>query len=447
MIDINNLQNCIQDVRKSVLDEDPGPKDPTDYNQLRGRLEASREKLPPLYRKNVFEPFVSGLNAISQQEFVRILLYQKLLAGIMFDISHAILQNGERYSEKATDAFQEVVSDLYDGFLSAEDRKGVKPPDQSAIPPLVKWGNPSDGPYTWPVDATKEAFNVETGIVNLPPSNARCGLLAWSVVGHETAGHDILHADTGLREEMAKAVRTALEDQQLEDVLPEYWSSRIDETASDVLGILNMGPAAGIGLIGFLRGLLGAYTGSPKLRNEGPGGDPHPADILRGYLAASTVGLLSFSDASKWAKIIQEETDNDLSNIRLEGVDVNAEDAKKSAKIVASTIVKTKMNALENTPLIRIQNWRNRDEKIVKTLRSLITTAGQLPQGFAKGTYAAHVVSAAVMESISGDADIPLTFDRMLGMLKTMHDGNPSWGPLYIVHGGDMVRRLAYQGL
>jgi exonuclease I len=41
----------------------------------------------------------------------------------MLDIAHSILQNGEGFNEKATDSFQEVRSDLYDGFLSAEDRK------------------------------------------------------------------------------------------------------------------------------------------------------------------------------------------------------------------------------------------------------------------------------------------------------------------------------------
>lgn len=444
MIDISNLQNCIQDVRKAALDGDTGPKDPTDYHELLGRLEASRKKLPPLYRKTIFEPFVSELNTINQQEYTNLLLYQKLVSGILLDIAHSIIQHGEGYNETATCSFQEVVSDLYDGFLSKEDRKGVKPPDKGAIPPLVKWGNPGDGPYTWPVDMTNDAFKVGAAIVSLPPSNSRCGLLAWSALGHETTGHDVLHADTGLREEMAKAVLTALQDQQLADVLPRYWSYRIDETASDVLGILNMGPAAGIGLIGFFRGLNAAFDNDPKLRNDGPGGDPHPADILRGYLAASTVKLLSFKDANNWAKIIEAETDKDLSTIRLQGDEVSEEDAKKSAQIVASTIVNENMESLENTPLGRIQNWRNTDERTVNKLRSLMTTASQVPRNFAKGTYAAHVVAAAVMEAISKNADIPLIFGRMQSMLKTMHDGNPSWGPLYVKHGGDLSKHRAY---
>jgi hypothetical protein len=108
----------------------------------------------------------------------------------------------------------------------------------------VKWGNPDFGPYTWPVDATS-VFGARAAVVNLPPSNARKGLLAWAALGHETGGHDILHADTGLQDELAAAIRQGLAD--LGDDMVEYWSSRIGEAAADVLGILNMGPAAAIG--------------------------------------------------------------------------------------------------------------------------------------------------------------------------------------------------------
>jgi hypothetical protein len=444
--DISNLKNCVDDVKRSALDSDAGPEDPTNYNQLRGRLEACRGKLPPLYRDEVFNPYVSEVNELGQAGFTDILLQdpqREGAAGLMLDIAQAILQNGEGYNEKATDAFQEVVSDLYDGFLSAEDRRGVKEPDKGIIPPLVKWGNPDSGPYTWPVDAT-ESFGVHAGIVNLPPANARHGVLAWAALGHETGGHDILGADTGLREELSQSVRTALQAQKIGSGLPEYWASRIDETASDVLGILNMGPAAGIGIIGYFRGLNAAFGGKPKLRNDGPEDDPHPADIVRGYLAASTVSLLSFSSAGEWAKVIVSETDKDLSKIRLEGKVVNADIAKQSAKLVASTLVKAKMESLENHALGEIQDWRNHDERIARQMSSILTTAVQTPSRLASGIYAAHAVAAAVMAALSKDADIQLIFDRLLDVLKTMHNANPSWGPLYVVHPGDLVARTAY---
>lgn len=71
-------------------------------------------------------------------------------AGVMLDIAHSILQNGEGFESVATDAFEEVVSDLYDGFLGAAERSGLKLPDNTKLAPLVKWGNPDFGPCTWP---------------------------------------------------------------------------------------------------------------------------------------------------------------------------------------------------------------------------------------------------------------------------------------------------------
>jgi hypothetical protein len=443
---IGNLKNCIEDVKRAALENDLGPEDPTNYNQLRGRLEASRNKFPPIYRDAVSQPYISKLNEIGETGFTSILIRDPTregLAGLMLDIAHAIVQNGEEYNAISTDSFQEVVSDLYDGFLSAEDRRGINPPDKGVIPPLVKWGNPDFGPYTWPVDATA-SFDVKAGIVNLPPSNARSGLLAWAALGHETAGHDILHADTGTHEALSSAVQTGLEDQKLKDGLPEYWSSRIDETASDVLGILNMGPTAGLGIVGYFRGLNVAFGGEPKLRNEGGAGDPHPADILRGYLAAYTVSLLSFEGAADWAQVIESETNKDLSTILLEDNKVSPEIAKKSAKIVASTIFGAKLPSLENHAFGEIQNWRDLDEGIVKDLIPILTTASQLPTRLVGGIYAAHVVAAAVEAAISKDADISSIFSRMLSILKTMHDANPSWGPLFIRHPGNTARHLAY---
>lgn len=444
--DISNLQKCIEDVKEAALDSDSGPADPTDYNKLLRRLKACQQTLPPLYCKAVFNPYIKNLEKIGKEEFDKILALdprKERLAGLILDIAHAILQNGEGYNKKATDAFQEVVCDLIDGFLSAEDRKNVKLPDKSIIAPLVKWGNPLYGPYTWTIEATS-ILEVETAIVSLPPANAKYGLLAWAALAHETVGHDILHADTGLLTELKHTVWNALTEQNIGSGLPEYWASRIDETASDVLGILNIGPAAGIGLIGYFRGLNYAFTGKPTLRNIGPQNDSHPADIIRGYLAASAVRLLNFKGAKEWAQIIEDETNKDLSIIRLAGAVVSVEDARQSARIVASTIMRTKLKSLENHELDQIQNWYDEDENIVNQLRSYLSTTTPLPIAYASGVYAAHVVAAAVVEATSKDADISFIFGRMLEILKTMHDANPTWANFYIEHPGDIVAHKVY---
>ena len=111
---------------------------------------------------------------------------------------------------------------------------------------------------------------------------------------------------------------------------------------------------------------------------------------------------------------------------------------------MAETIVRNKCASLENHALGDIQGWRNTDESIVSQLRSVLTTATELPETFAEGIYAAHAVAAAVTGAVAQGGDIPLLFDRMLAVLKAMHDGNDSWGPLFVAHPGDIAKHVAY---
>jgi hypothetical protein len=200
-----------------------------------------------------------------------------------------------------------------------------------------------------------------------------------------------------------------------------------------------MGPAAAVGLIGYFRALNGAYGGEEVLRNVGPEEDPHPADIVRGYLGAETVRLLSFGAAKDWADLLVAETDRDLGKIRLGSLGVSAAVAKLSAQVVAKTIVRQKLESLERHALGEIQDWRDGDEAIVRSLREELTAAKPMPTKHATGVYAAHVVAAAVYEGVSTKANVPRLMKRMLAALKAMHDANPSWGPLYVVHPGDVV--------
>jgi hypothetical protein len=446
--ELGGLAACIEDARRAALDADRGPAEPNQFHPLRGRIEAVRTKLPPLYRDAVVEPFARELDRIGDSGFTRVLTQdpsREGSAGLLLDCAQAILQQGEGYAAEATDAFQEVVSDLYDGFLSAEDRRGVKPPDLGTIAPLVKWGNPDFGPYTWPVDATK-SLRLKAGVVNLPPANRNGAILAWAALGHEAAGHDILHADKGLQAELTDALRDKVGKLSgtLAHDLADYWADRIDETASDVLGILNMGPAAAIGLVGYFRGLNAAWGSGPSLRNDGPEDDPHPADIVRGMLAAETVRLLSFSAAKAWGDAIDAEVAKDTKSISLGGQVVPAELARQSARAVADTLVNYKAKALERHALGSIQNWRNTDETKVARVGAALRSGSAVPSALLTGTYAAHVVSAAVVESLADGSRTASLFQRAVAALKAMHDGNPSWGPLFVAHPGDITRDVLY---
>lgn len=444
---LTGLQACIDDVIAAARDNTPGPEEPNNYQQLLGRLETAKLDLPPAYRERVAEPYLTELRRIGQAGFNQVMardLKRESNAGLMFDIAQAILQNGENFQHDATDAFQEVLSDLYDGFLSADVRTKLKLPTRTVLAPLVKWGNPSSGPYTWPLSAAGPTFNVQSAVVSLPPSNAAKGIFAWAALPHET-GHDIMGADAGLQEEIAQAVYTALTAAKVGSGLASYWSERIDETAADVMGILNSGPAAGMGLVVYFRGLNGDWHNSPRLRNDGPADDPHPADALRGLLAAATVRLLSFDGAASWGDIIESETRKDIQQITVAGTPVTLARARQSCEIVASIIAATRMKKLNNYTLLTLQNWRNEDEAIAQELGKALVNQTPIDASRAKGVYAAHVVAGATLAALSGAEQPSTLFPRMVAVLKTMHDANAAWGPLFVAHPGDITRDFCIQ--
>jgi len=429
-LSLAGLPACVEDARMAALSEVNGPPDPTFFASLRQRLDLACAKLPPAYRQAVAEPLLRLLDGLGPGGFARILARDPQRQGdarLLLDVAQAVLQRGEGYQERATSAFQEVVSDLYDGFLSAEDRRGVKPPDHGVTPPLVRWGSSEAGPYTWPATAT-ESLGVNAAVVSLPAANALGGILAWPALAHETAGHDILAADDGLRDELARVVKDRLVAGKMTPAVASYWSERIDESAADVLGVLNMGPAAAVGLVGYFRALNGAWRGTSMLRSEGQEEDPHPADIARAYLAAETVRLLSFDGAARWADRLVAEADRDLGRITLGGTSVTAGVAKASAAVVARAIVQTRMASLEGHALGEIQNWRNRDEVIVAGLRRELRDGGTANAG--PGAFAAHAVAAGVYEAVAGTSTPAAVMKRMVAVLAGMHDRNPEWKSL-----------------
>jgi hypothetical protein len=428
-LSLAGLAVCVEDARAAAATSGNGPRDPQGFAALVARLEKAVPKLPPAYRAAVGDPLLRTLARLGERGYARVLSNDPERvgpAGLLLDVAQAVLQHAEGYEARATAAFQEVVGDLYEGFLSAEDRRGVKPPERGALPPLVRWGSAEDGPYTWPVTDTA-ALGVTAAIVSLPAANAAAGLLAWPALAHETAGHDVLEADEGLRDELARAVRDGVLRDRMAPAVADYWADRIDETAADVLGVLNMGPAAAVGLVGYFRAMNGAARGTPSLRNVGRADDPHPADIARAYLAAETVRLLSFDGASRWADRLVAEADRDLGKIWLGGTQVTAGVAKASAAAVARAIVRTRLGALEGHALGEIQGWGNRDEAIVANLRAQLKNREARGAPYGEGTYAAHAVAAAVYEVVSGGTPPARTFDAMVGVLAGMHATNAAW--------------------
>ena len=112
------------------------------------------------------------------------------------------------------------------------------------------------------------------GVVSLP-STCRDHPFTWASLAHETGGHDVLHADTGLLDQLAGGVRDFFGSGRMDpahptgaQVMGHLWAWWIDEAASDVYGLLNIGPSFAMNLIVFLATFIAGFTNGtePVLR-------------------------------------------------------------------------------------------------------------------------------------------------------------------------------------
>lgn len=165
---------------------------------------------------------------------------------------------------RTTFVAQKMIINLYQDFIDCETSHEVQFCKQPPIAPLLSWGN---GPATWTEAHTKSIGLKNVAIVNLPIGNSQGGIFAWTTLAHEVSGHDLLMA-ADLIDELHRNVEGSLRSKGISQDTTNYWVSnvgRVDEIASDILGVLNSGPAAAIGLIGYLKGL----SPDKKLRANG----------------------------------------------------------------------------------------------------------------------------------------------------------------------------------
>jgi hypothetical protein len=354
----------------------------------------------------------------------------------------------------ATHAFEECMADLYDGFLSMEERRGIKPPDHQLVSPLVEWGRPNWGPYIWPA-TTGSKFGMKMSVVSMPPAYSR-NVALWSALGHETGGHAILHADDGLLKEIGSRVekeimRASVLDGQkavvngrevpLARCAAAYWKYTIDEAASDVCGILNLGPAAGIGLATLLIPLRKGI-----LPSTAPSSDIHPIDALRILLAADVVRQLPdlrVERANAWADILEDivnrfgESEKKFFALYTETLDNNFhwddkmpyDGMRRTVTLVAEAIAFTPLDSLEGHHLSEINTWANSDEDLTwrivdDLLKGKEPSLEPGPDG--QEVYAAHLLAGAII-ALAKSAEISAITKLIINSLNKLYNNNPVW--------------------
>jgi hypothetical protein len=249
--------------------------------------------------------------------------------------------------------------------------------------------------------------------------------LAWASLAHEACGHGVLQADPGLLPDLVAGIRSLFgggplapgrtpDEAQTLGLLWSYW---IEETASDVYGLLNIGPAFALNLAAFIAAKRQADssptdTSFPTLP-AGSGNDPsvafdeHPPDLLRLHVAMGVIQNLTSLSPTRAAEYVRHlgwiadacrpfadqvetagkaATPRRARTIALRGrVEVDHDRwvsidlpsfpldlALESARRVGAFIATIRLGALGNSSIQEIETWDDADEHTAHVIRDIL---------------------------------------------------------------------------
>ena len=196
-------------------------------NDLFAQLCNATKQLPASYADRFAKPLLTHLSKRLRQE------RDLVLSSIERNAVRAVLLNGNicpratdadsRSFCRATEAAQELASDLYDQFVA---ELGPRIPRERTTPSLHTWGSAQEGPYTYHIRYL-ERLGLKTTMVVLPTVNALGGILAWTTYAHEVAGHNLLHAGRCLNGELQTVIFNKIHyGSHLPRTLASYWSNK-----------------------------------------------------------------------------------------------------------------------------------------------------------------------------------------------------------------------------
>jgi hypothetical protein len=387
----------------------PWGKTPTEA-KMKAALDSGAPLLPLVYRNSYVAPLESELHNVftemqkeAQQAGAPLSNFIEPYAAVSYE--HANDKVGPPLGR-----FLAVISNLYRSFLDKSKREAAQFPISEQLPPLAFFQNlGNQGPYTIPCDDTHALFGADVGVVSLP-STYRDDPVIWAALAHETGGHDVLHADPDLLPELEQGVRDLFggtpapgkkpTDQQFLGLLWSYW---MDEAASDVYGLLNIGPTFALNLAAFFAALIariGIDQGKPMGKfpflsaDSGPDApndprlDVHPTDLLRLHLAIGAVQSLAqlsqstrngyISDITAIANLCaQGATEITITGaiavdrdhwIKVQDFAAPLGQMADAAKRVGEFIATAKLNALGGHSVQEIETWDDSDESTANTI-------------------------------------------------------------------------------
>ncbi len=432
--------------------EVPWHGDPPSAEAVRAATDPASSRLPLAFQAAYIAPLQRNLDHVLQA-----------LTGaqdILETVGGAIYDHRVDEVDPELDRFLAVISNFYRSFLDATRRASAGFPQiGEQLPPLAMFQHDGQsGPFTIPVDDIARLFDGAVGVVSLP-STYRNHPLLWASLAHETGGHDVLHADAGLLPELSQAVRTFFGGGAIpsggqvtaNQFLGLLWSHWMDEAASDVYGVMNIGPEFGLNLVAFFTALWERIkpTGNPTLRtSSGPDPrsgvlDPHPTDILRPYLIKGAIEALQALSAARRTQYaddletLAQITAGGAATVEIQGLvptgpsvglrfnaSLPIDLMQTAAQHVGSLIATGALQALGGNSIQALETWDDTDEDtarlIAQNMTANVAVAGQ-------GDDAALLAGATIAAF-----DQPGSYDIITARLNEALDASfasdPYWG-------------------
>lgn len=414
--------------------------------KIRALVNKAGSLLPAPYRSGYVTPLLDRSDSI----------FARLGAADAFSVetlTGCIYQHADKKILPQMNRFLAVISDLYASFLSKSTRCNLRIQLSETLPPLAVFQSlPTNGPFTLPCDMIAQLTGGTIGVVSLPATFADHPLFFGSLA-HETGGHDVIHADSGLMQQLREQVYSLFPgaDGQWQGLLWDYW---MEEAAADTYGVLNMGPTFGFNLAMLLSVFIGQFAKPPAkkpgLRNasgadETNAMDVHPTDLLRLALVQGVIQAspgLSPSTRDSYVSQISALT-NSLANgattieltgqaTGITGKSMNFQQSypldlmQSAARKVGAMIATTPLAALGDHSIQDIETWDDGDEN------TAVRIAGRLQANF-------PVVSAGDDAQLL--AGLTLAAQRQPGKyasftklivdaLDNSFANDPVWGPI-----------------